>query len=105
VSRFTERQAAAWPEAIAEAQRYVPTSTIPSDITSPYWIITWDDEVRPGRGQRFTGVWTDGEYLVCVWMDVYGYPAVSVAALDWLHSSSDDECRCEPCAAERGDLT
>jgi len=25
---FTDRQAAAWPEAIAEAQRYVETSTI-----------------------------------------------------------------------------
>lgn len=100
MSRFTERQAAAWLGAITEAQRYVPTSTITNDITSSWWTIAWDDEVRPGRGQRFTGMWTDGEYLVHVWMDVYGYPDVAVATLDWLHNSSDEECNCEYCAVE-----
>ena len=101
MSEFTERQAAAWPEAIAEAQRYVLTSTITSDIASPWWTITWDDEVRPGRGQRFSGMWTDGEYLVHVRMDVYGYPDVAVAALEWLHSSSDEECACEYCIEQK----
>lgn len=96
---FTERQAQAWPGAVAQAQVHVPTSTIPTDLFG--WLVTWAEEVRPGRGRSFNGLWLDGEYLVQVRMDVYGYPTVSVAQTDWVHTDSDEECPCEPCAAER----
>lgn len=98
---FTERQAAAWPGAVAEAQRYVETSTIPTDPNDPWWRITWQDETRPGRGHLVDATWCDGEYLVQVRMDVYGYPSVSVAETRWLHSSSDEECGCTWCERER----
>jgi len=96
---FTERQAAAWPEAVAEAQRYVDSSTIPEALHD--WTVKWADEVRPGRGRAFNGLWLDGEYVAQVRMDVYGYPSVSVASTEWLHSSDDEECPCQPCRAER----
>lgn len=100
---FTQRQAAAWPEAIAEAQRYVPSSTITTDPNLPWWLLSWADETRPGRGHRFSALWCDGEYLVQIRMDVYGYPSVSVAETTWLHSSDDDECECASCKRARDD--
>lgn len=96
---FTERQAKAWPRAVAEVQDYVDTSTVPEGLYG--WTVEWDEETRPGRGHRFVGVWSDGEYFAQVVMDVYGYPSISVASLTWLHSSSDEECDCEPCKEER----
>lgn len=101
MSAFTERQAAAWPDAIAEAQRYVPTSTIPTDIDRYDWQVTWAEEIRPGRGHAVGATWCDGEYLVQVRMDVYGYPVVSVAETTWLHSGSYEECECSWCERER----
>ena len=96
---FTERQAAAWPKAVAEAQRYVETSTVPEGLHA--WIVEWAEEIRPGRGHAFNGVWLDGEYIVQIRMDVYGSPSVSVAELDFVHNSTDDECPCEPCTDDR----
>ena len=97
--KFTERQAAAWPDAVAEAQRHVTSSTISTDLY--HWTVEWAEEVRPGRGRGFNGVWTDGEFFVQVLMDVYGSLSVSVAELGLVHNSSDDECPCEPCADDR----
>jgi hypothetical protein len=94
---FTERQAAAWPEAVAEVQRYVDTSTVPTHLYG--WTVQWEDETRPGRGHLFDGFWSDGEYVAQVRMDVYGYPSVSVGEVSWLHSSSNEECDCAPCVA------
>lgn len=103
MSEMTYRQAAAWPEAVAEAQRYVTSSTIPTDPAHYHWRVTWAEEVHPGRGQALDATWCDGEYLVQIRMDVYGYPAVSVAETTWLHSSTDEECDCDYCVAERDD--
>jgi hypothetical protein len=36
-------------------------------------------------------------------MDVYGYPNVSIARLDWVHADSDEECACEPCEEEHAE--
>lgn len=99
---FTERQERAFPKAIAEAQKYVETSTIPDDLWQ--WIVRWDDETRPGRGYGFTGMWSDGEYLVEVHMDVYGHPTVSIAETYWVHNSADEQCECEPCVKEVSDV-
>ena len=97
---LTERQAEAWPEAIAEAQRYVD-SPISEDITHYYWTIHWCEETRPGRGHSIDASWCDGEHLVLISMDVYGSPAVSVAEVTWTHSSADEECACKHCKADR----
>ena len=98
---FTERQATAWPEAVAEVQQYVDTSTVPTHLHG--WTVEWAEEARPGRGHGFNGIWSDGEYLAQILMDVYGYPRVSVATLAWLHNSSDEECDCGPCTLDRED--
>lgn len=95
MSIFTARQAKAWPEAVAEVQQYVDSSTVSEDLYQ--WTVEWAEETRPGRGHRFNGMWCDGEYFAQVVMDVYGYPSVSVAAMTWLHNSSNEECDCGPC--------
>lgn len=100
--QFTERQAKAWSEAVAEIQRYV-TSTVSADIDHYDWTVSWKDETRPGRGHGFVGLWCDGEHLAQVVMDVYGYPSVAVAEVTWLHNSEADECDCDPCTAERAE--
>lgn len=99
--QMTERQARDWPAAIAEAQEYVGTSTIPESLDDHYWRVRWDDESRPGRGHAMWATWSDGEYFVEISMDVYGGPRVAVASLDWLHNGSDEECDCDRCEAQR----
>lgn len=95
MAEFTERQLRDWPGAIAEAQRFVTSSTISAHLSDIAWSVTWQDESRPGRGHGFNGVWCDGEFLVQITMDVYGEPKVSVASVDWLHSSNFEEgCPC-----------
>ncbi|GAB3125834.1 hypothetical protein [Glaciibacter psychrotolerans] len=103
MSKMTERQAAAWPGAVAEVQQYVDTSTIPADLENYQWAVHWMEESRPGRGCSLSAVYCDGEYFAQVSMDVYGYPSVAVAEVSWLHNSSDDECECAPCKKERED--
>lgn len=104
---FTEAQAKAWPEAIAEIQGYVDTSTVSAALSDCYWNVEWEEETRPGRGHRFNAIWCDGEYFAQVLMDVYGYPSISIAETTWIHNSSDEECDCGPCEAravtERGE--
>lgn len=101
MNAFTERQATRWPEKVAEAQRYVTSSTISVDIDSYWWTLDWKDELRPGRGHDLVAQWCDGECLAFIHMDVYGNGSVSVAEVHWLHNGADEECDCEHCTAER----
>jgi len=97
LDRFTDRQRAAWPDAVAEAQRYVGSDT----IGSQWWIVTYAEESRPGRGHDIDAAWCDGEHLVQIRLDPYGRESVSVGEVTWLHSSADEECECGHCTAER----
>ena len=97
---LTERQRAAWPEAVQDIRAYT-YQDVPHDLNDYSWMVHFDDEVRPGRGRRLSAIWCDGYNFAQVLMDVYGYPSVSVAELTWLHNSEDDECECEPCARLR----
>ena len=103
VNGFTERQAEAWPEAIADAQRHVTSSTIGPDLNGHWWTVEWVPESRPGRGCDLNAIWTDGEHFVQIMMDVYGRASVSVASLDWLHADADEDCPCDNCVSERSD--
>ena len=100
MAEFTERQAEAWPDAIKRAQRYVTSSTISRDPNNYHWTVEYADETRPGRGHSVNATWQDGESLVQITMDVYGYPSMSIAAIEWLHSDGDEECPCGPCAED-----
>ncbi|UOE45904.1 hypothetical protein [Agromyces larvae] len=89
--QMTERQAAAWPEAIA-AINAVDGVDLPEGIG--YWDVIWGEETRPGRGHYLDARYNDGEHFAQITMDVYGYPNTSVAELDWLHASGWEECPC-----------
>ena len=99
MSRLTEKQAAAWPEAIDRLKTC--GAQVPADIRS--WDVIYAEETRPGRGHHVNATFVDGEIFAQILMDVYGYPSTSFAALDWIHADSDEECDCGPCEAERSE--
>lgn len=99
LERMTEKQRRDWPEAVQEINRYTVGASGNPDHSD--WTFDWREESRPGRGQSFSAVFNDGEHFAQVIMDVYGMPSVSVATLDWLHSSSDEECMCSFCEKAR----
>lgn len=91
MAEMTERQAKAWPEAVAELNEHAGGS-IPEHPLN--WRITWDEESRPGRGHLLDATYADGEYFCQIRMDVYGYPSVSIAETTWIHANGDEECPC-----------
>ena len=53
---MTERQAKAWPDAVAELNRAIGfEDTINTNSQSYGWAIIWQVEQRPERGQRAEG--------------------------------------------------
>lgn len=94
---FTERQAAGWKDGIADLKKHY--DGIPEEPHS--WSLSWGDEVRPGRGHYVNAQFNDGEFYAQLTMDVYGFPRVSIAQLDWIHSSGYEECECKFCVKER----
>lgn len=99
MGELTVRQAAAWPDAI---KRLTATGArVPADISN--WDVHYAAEVRPGRGHYVNATFLDGEVFAQVLMDVYGYPDVSWAQLDWVHADANEECGCGPCEAERAE--
>jgi hypothetical protein len=99
--QFTERQARGWLEAIADLHsRGIEASDNPDGF---YWTLVFAEETRPGRGHDLDAHWIDGEHFVQLLVDVYGSWRVSIAELDWLHASSDEDCGCDRCVAERTD--
>ncbi len=94
---FTERQKAAWPEAIADL-RSRTEQHIPEGLWN--WQIRYHEETRPGRGHAFDAVYLDGEIVAGIHMDVYGYPRIEIGWTTWIHASSD-YCTCDRCVAEQ----
>ena len=88
---FTERQTKAWREDVAPILERHGIAGLPN------WNLHWYEETRPGRGHYLNATYLDGEHFAQVLMDVYGYPTVSVAVLDWVHADSDEELECETC--------
>lgn len=97
MSALTARQEAAWPKAIARLRAL--GAEVAESVHS--WDVIYSEETRPGRGHHINATYVDGEIFAQILMDVYGYPNVSFAELDWIHADSNEECACEPCEAER----
>lgn len=97
MNTLTEKQAAAWPEAIAKLRTYY--DSIPENLRS--WDVAYSEENRPGRGHFINATYVDGEVFAQILMDVYGYPNVSLAFFSWVHADSNEECDCEPCIAQQ----
>ena len=99
LDKMTHRQRMAWPDAVAEVERY----GVNCNEAVWNWIFTFDEEVRPGRGHALSAIFADGEYFAQIMMDVYGYPSVSVSETRTIHSSAWEECECTFCERERED--
>lgn len=100
-AQMTARQIADWPGAVERLQKSAEYNHLPTDPAS--WNISFAEESRPGRGHAINATYLDGEVFAQILMDVYGYPTVSIAILDWVHADSNEECECAPCVAERAD--
>jgi len=59
------------------------------------------DEARPGRGYDVQVVYLDGDSFVTMAMDPYGNGWDANGTVEVAHNSSDEECPCEGCEAER----
>lgn len=97
---MTERQASAWPSAVAVLNRAIESDAVSTDHLGYHWALIWADESRPGRGHDLDARWNDGEHFAQITMDVYGYYSTSIASLDWIHTP-DEECDCPSCEADR----
>ena len=87
-------------QAVAEAQRHVKTSIIPTDVTHYEWRVSTSVS---RKGQTIDATWSDGEYLVQIRLPPVGFYTVSVAELTWVHCNSDEQCACEFCVEELSD--
>jgi len=71
---------------------------------TPYpssWSTVFQEETRPGRGHDIRITYLDGEHVAFIHLDPYGNGSMGVAEVDWLHSTSDEECGCDPCEKQR----
>ena len=60
--------------------------------------IHYEEESRPGRGHQIRIDYIDSDHAVTGYMDVYGDTSLSVANVDFIHNSGDEECDCTLCA-------
>jgi hypothetical protein len=96
----TDRQLAALTDLVSEAQK-VYSVECPRWGHFNGWVTTFADEVRPGRGHDLSAVYVDSDHIVQIMVDVYGNGSLSVGDVDWIHNSSDEDCRCDPCQDRR----
>lgn len=78
---LTERQKAAWPNAVAQIHEVAAAD----------------------RGHLISAVLIIDGWWAQVGMDVYGYPNVSVSTWDPVHCTDDEDCPCVYCTAERAE--
>lgn len=94
MSEPTARQRQGMAEYVAEVARR-GIDMLAHEPGRSSWQGPFKDEVRPGRGHSFSGVWCDGEYFVQVSLDVYGNGYLSIEKVDWAHGGED--CECDAC--------
>jgi hypothetical protein len=94
----TAKQRLALAEMVTRARDEHGVESMPDWSEShPWWLTTYRDETRPGRGHDMDTVLCTGDHFVQITLDPYGSGSLSVAAIDWIHSDSDDECDCDEC--------
>lgn len=101
---FTERQTQEWPLTLTEIERHTGTRP-PANLDHYEWTTHWYEETRPGRGHRFSAVWTNGQHIVQVVMDIHGAPSIAIGDIDWTHTDTDDQCPCTHCTKDRQEET
>ena len=103
MSTMTERQTVALDERIAEAREKHDVEMSPWTPYDHEWRSIFREEIRPGRGHDLDLLYLDGEVIVQITMDPYGYGSMSIGTTDWTHSDSLEECDCDPCTTERAE--
>ena len=100
-SELTERQTKALAGLTEEAIQRHGVEMTEWSTWNQSWVLRFREEIRPGRGRDVDLVYLDGETVVWITIDVYGSSRMSIAETNWTHNDSDEECACEPCAADR----
>jgi len=95
MSTLTPKQSAALERVVRQAQEHFNVEMRVEDFN-----IHYEEESRPGRGHQIRADYINADHAVSVYMDVYGYPSWSVANVDFLHNSGDEECDCTLCERE-----
>jgi len=95
MSTLTAKQSAALDRVVRDAREHFNV-----DIRVEDFNIHYEEESRPGRGHQIRADYINADHAVSVYMDVYGYPSWSVANVDFLHNSGDEECDCTLCERE-----
>jgi len=96
MSTLTAKQAAALQRVVRDAQEHFDVQIRGVEDFN----IHYEEEFRPGRGHQIRADYIDADHAVSVYMDVYGYPSWSVANVDFIHNSGDEECDCTLCAED-----
>ena len=97
---MTERQTAALAGRITEARENHDVHMNPWNPYGHEWRSIFRDEIRPGRGHDLDLLYLDGEVIVQITMDPYGYGSMSIGTTEWTHSDSLEECDCAACKRE-----
>ena len=100
---MTDRQKVALTDRITEAREKHGLDMNPWNPYDHEWRSIFREEIRPGRGHDLDLLYLDGEVIVQITMDPYGYGAMSIGTTEWTHSDSLEECECEPCRTEYAD--
>ncbi|SDK80315.1 hypothetical protein [Arthrobacter sp. ok362] len=95
MTALTAKQSAALERVVRDAVEHFGVDMRVEDFN-----IHYEEEVRPGRGHQIRADYINADHAVSVYMDVYGYPSWSVANVDFLHNSGDEECDCTLCDGE-----
>lgn len=96
MSTLTDRQATALDKVVRDVQEHFNVQIRGVEDFN----IHYEEESRPGRGHQIRADYIDSDHAVTVYMDVYGYPNLSVANVDFIHISGDEECDCTLCPKE-----
>lgn len=101
IREMTVRQQTALARMIAEARNSHSVEMTPWSFHANSWRSLFRDEVRPGRGHDIDLLYVDGEAIVQITLDPYGYGHICIGVTLWSHNSADDECPCDICITER----
>jgi len=95
MSTLTPKQAAALDRVVRDIREHFNVDMRVEDFN-----IHYEEESRPGRGHQIRADYINADHAVSVYMDVYGYPSVSVANVDFIHENGSGECECTLCEGE-----
>lgn len=83
-TKLTERQMTALDHADKRIRHML-------DVDLGQWFISYQEEIRPGRGHDLTAWAADGEHLATQYLDPYGNGPLVLCELELLHNDADED--------------